>query len=136
MLNDNQIQKLQKVQNRMMRLILRANWLTPIREMHDKLGWMTIKQRIYYNTLKLLYNIENDKMPNYLKKKLIKRKEVTNYNLRRRSNYCVPNFTKESCQNCLFYKGINIYNQLKNKYKISSFGDFKKYASLFVKEFS
>ena len=65
--NESQLQKLQKVQNRMMRLILRAGWDTHIIDMQKELGWLSIKQRVTHNTLKFLYKIENEEVPNYLK---------------------------------------------------------------------
>jgi hypothetical protein len=75
MLNDSQIDKIQKVQNRFMRLILKAHWLTPIKNMLSELNWLSIKQLICFNTLKLIFKMEQGETPEYLTRRLIKRKQ-------------------------------------------------------------
>ncbi len=134
--NDSQMEKLQKIQNRMMRLILKAPWDTHIADMLNRLGWLSIKQRIYFNTMKFIYKIENDlETPEYLKKNLVKRKEVTNHNLRRKSAYCLPNFLMATSRNSLNYKGIKLYNEFKEIHgHITNMNQFCKACVLFIRE--
>jgi hypothetical protein len=51
------------------------------------LGFQSIKQRLAFNSLKLMYKIENNLAPKYLKDLLKKNKERYKYNLRRKSLY-------------------------------------------------
>lgn len=62
--------RLQKLQNRAMRIILGCSRYTPIAHMLDCLNWMTIKQRIYYNTLVIIYKITKKLLPSNLQKKI------------------------------------------------------------------
>jgi hypothetical protein len=135
LLNDTQLKKIQKIQNKIMRLILNVRWDTHIREMVYTLQWQTIKQRIYFNTIKFLYKIDHEKMPGYMKRKLTKRKSLHNYDLRRKSDFNRPDYLTKNAQNSLFYKGLTIYNKFKNEYKnnITDFNDFKRKCSNFVK---
>jgi hypothetical protein len=132
MLSDSQLRKLQKVQNKVMRLILKADRLTPVNKMLDELNWLSVKERITFNTLKFIYKIENDQAPKYLKEKLTTRGEKINYNLRNRHQYNVPSFTKGYNQSGLFYKGIQLFNNFKLTNEYSGFEDFKRKCLLFV----
>jgi hypothetical protein len=52
--NEGQLERLQKIQNRIMRLILHAPWDTHINTMLDNLKWLSVKQKINFNTLKFV----------------------------------------------------------------------------------
>jgi hypothetical protein len=135
LLNDSQIDKLQKVQNKIMRLILNARRDTHIKDMIDALQWLTIKQRIYFNTIKFLYQIEYEDLSTYIKNKLIKRKTKYNYNLRRKSEYDQPDYLLKTTQNSLFFKGLSLYNKFKLNYNsINNMTELKKCSSEFVKQ--
>jgi hypothetical protein len=54
LLNKGQMNKLQKVQNRCMRLILKVKWDTPRIAMLEALNFQSVRQRIYFNTLKFM----------------------------------------------------------------------------------
>jgi hypothetical protein len=55
---EGEFQALQKLQNRMMRLILKCRCDTPIRQMLLQLEFLSVRQRITYNTLVLLFKME------------------------------------------------------------------------------
>ncbi len=55
--------------------------------MLEVLGFQSVKQRIAFNSLKLMYKIENGLAPKYLKDLPKKNKEKYQYNLRRKSLY-------------------------------------------------
>jgi hypothetical protein len=84
-LPDTRIKELQKIQNKFMRNILCVNRYTSIGRMLNALGFQSINQRLAFNNLKLIFKIEHDLAPKYLKKLLKKNKERHNYNLRRKS---------------------------------------------------
>jgi hypothetical protein len=57
--NEIQLNELQKLQNRMMRTLLKCRMDTSIWQ-------MSVHQRITHNTMMLLFKIENGLLPNYL----------------------------------------------------------------------
>lgn len=80
--NETDFNKLQLLQNRGMRILLGCNKYTSIKSMLDCLFWMTIKQRVYFNTIVLIFKIINNLLPNYLTNKINYVKDGHNYNLR------------------------------------------------------
>ena len=58
--------------------------------------------------------IENDLLPEYLRKFMCKNSNKNEYNLRRKSLYDVPNFTKSYTQIAFFIKGSNYSMILRN----------------------
>jgi hypothetical protein len=56
--NNSELNYLQKLQNRMMRTILRSRLDTPIRNMMETLNFLSVRQRVTYNTMVLLYKME------------------------------------------------------------------------------
>jgi hypothetical protein len=80
-------------------------------------GFQSVKQRIAFNSLKLMYKIENGLAPKYLRELLKKNKERYQYNLRRKSLYEIPNFTKNYTRNSLFCETLDLYNECKLKFE-------------------
>lgn len=117
LMNENQFNEVQKIQNRFMRLILKMPFRTHIDSMIDMLQWITVRQRIHFNTLKFIFRMERGELPDYLTRKLVKKKDVQGYNLRKKNDFNVQNFKKDITQNSLFYKGVKIFNQFREKYK-------------------
>jgi hypothetical protein len=64
--NNSELNYLQKLQNRMMRTILRSRLDTPIRNMLETLNFLSVRQRVTYNTMVLLYKMEKNLLPDYL----------------------------------------------------------------------
>ena len=104
--------------------------------MRDMLKFLSIQQRITMNVIKMCYKIENGLLPDYLKRFMNKIKNKTTYNLRRKSLYDVPNFTKKCTQDSLFYKGLLCYNDFKNKMQINDRSNIKSEIMRYVKEYS
>jgi hypothetical protein len=109
---DEQIKRLQKTQNKIMRLILRVPKRTNIAWMLDALQWQPVKQRIELNTLSFIYKILKNQLPGYLCNKVKFIKDIHNHNTRSGGNVVLPNMTKAGSQNSLFYKGMRKYNEL------------------------
>ena len=63
--SDTNIGKLQKIQNRGMRIILQCHPRTHIADMLSNLKWLSIKQRIIFYTAVLVFKIMHSKTPNY-----------------------------------------------------------------------
>jgi hypothetical protein len=136
-LSDNNIKELQRIQNKFMRNILRMNRFTSTDFLLDALMFKSVKQRLTFNVLKNFYKIENGLMPEYLQRRLKKNNTKYNYNSRRKSLYEVPNFTKEFTQKSLFFKGLKLYNNVKQKFEKDDFINLKKFCKrlqLYIKE--
>jgi len=137
-MNQSQIYYLQKIQNRFMRGILRAEVRTHISEMLEVLGWKSINQRIHYNVLKLMYRLENGDLPKYLDSMLYSNREVHNYNTRN-THYRLPMYNKSFSHRSLGYNGVKLYNSLSNFYTMGElrelqYNQFLDLLSVFIKE--
>ena len=91
--------KLQKIQNRGMRIILQCHPRTHIADMLSNLKWLSIKQRIMFLTAVLVFKIMPSKTPNYMSHWLV---PVSHQYL----------FVPRSHQNSLTTKGTRLWNQL------------------------
>ena len=111
--SDAQINEIQKIQNRAMRLILKMDNRTHINDMLDMLQWLSVKQRIYANTLKFIHRVENGEVPLCLQRQMTLRHNAHRHNLRNNNEYQLMNFRTSFAQNSLFHKGLRIYNDFK-----------------------
>lgn len=109
--------RLQKIQNKAMRIILKVNKYTPIKIMHEMLQWQTVRQRIKYNTMITIHKIKNNLLPEYLNENLKTNRETHTYETRNKNNFRLPKFKKKYTQNNIFYKGLREYNELRQEIK-------------------
>jgi len=116
-LPDSMIDKLQKLQNRAMRFILKKRFDTPTREMLNELKWLSVKQKIFYFTMIFIFNIKQNNLPNYLSSQLMYNHDIHSINTRNRNDFRLPFFRNECDQQNLFYKGLKNYNQLPREIK-------------------
>lgn len=93
-MNEEQMKKLQNIQNRAMRIILRPNKYTNIKLMLDTLRWQSVRQRITFNTIIMIHKINNNTMPQYLKENLKLVNETSKYNTRNKDNFRLPMYRK------------------------------------------
>ncbi len=73
-LSKTRIQGLPKIQNKAMQNILWVNRFSSVGRMLGNLGFQSVNQRFAFNSLKLVYKIENNLVSKYLKK-LLKKNE-------------------------------------------------------------
>ena len=109
--------KFQILQNRAMRIILRCDRYTPIRDMLSNLNWMSIKQRIVFSTLVFIFKIKNGLMPNYLSQNIQIVRDVTSRSLRSGDNFRVKFRRKSIARNSIFHKGLELFNSLSREAK-------------------
>lgn len=62
----NKIQRLQKIQNRGMRIVLQSHPRTHIKDMLGELRWLSVKQRILFLNCVFIFKILNGLTPSYL----------------------------------------------------------------------
>lgn len=133
--NETQLTKLQKIQNKAMRIILRLNRYTNIKLMQEMLRWQSVRQRLMYNTLIMIYKIEHNMMPQYLKKCISRVHETHNHNTRNKNDLKLPKYKKSKTQNNIFYSGIKEYNKLDKEVKEEiRFKVFKKKLAKWINE--
>lgn len=80
------IERLAKLQNRAARIILRADFDTPSVEMFNRLGWLSVPDRLKYNKATLTYRAINNLSPEYITELLKPISEVHTLNLRSSTN--------------------------------------------------
>jgi hypothetical protein len=78
--SQNNIMRIQRLQNRAMRPVLRKGPCTHIEDMLHELKWLGVKQRIDFNRMVLMWKIINGAAPCYLSDKLKYSHEVHSYN--------------------------------------------------------
>lgn len=106
------IDRLQVLQNKCMRNILKKDRFTSTEALTEAMKTLSVNQIITYRTLIFIYNIRNHWAPKYLSNRIIYRNEEHNLNLRNGNQMSVVNVTKTCSQNSLFYKGIKLFNDL------------------------
>ena len=82
--------RLQRLQSRAMRVILNAPPRTHIEDMLSKLRWMSVRQRLEYNRLVLMWKIFHGYSPRYLSDKLVLVKDRHRTTSATRNNIYVP----------------------------------------------
>ena len=116
MLNQSQISRIQLIQNRFMRTILRVDSRTSIKAMLDTLQWMSVKQRIMWNSLKFIYKIKNNYAPPYLCDLMQTVGDTHSVSTRQISNLFIPPSKLVSTNNSIFRDGLKMYNSAHSAY--------------------
>ena len=102
--------RLQRIQNRAMRIILQCHHRTHVLDVLKALKWMSIKQRLLYNLYILLWKIVNNRVPDYLSHIFTPVSHMHNYNTR--SSTTGNFFMHRTSQKSLSYLGAKYWNQL------------------------
>lgn len=124
-LNNNELQVLQKLQNKAMRVILQCTRYTPINNMLQILNFMNVRQRILLRTLQYVYKIKNFTLPNYLCNKVMYVGDIHDYETRGRNDLYVERHHSLIAGKSLFCKGFKEYNNLPSGIKNSK--SFKQF---------
>lgn len=132
--NKGDFAKLQKQQNRAMRIILRCPFLISIELMLDTLCWMSIQQRIIFKTLIYIFKIKHDLLPNILCKKIQYVNQRHSYPVRNAQDFNINKVNKVSTSNSIFFKGLQQFNSLPDVIKEEeNLSIFKKLLSSYIK---
>ena len=127
LLNSNQINAMQKIVNKAMRSILRADKYTSIRKMCKALSWLNVKERIILNTMSLIFKIYKGLVPNYLCKNIKLNSDVHEHNTRYKNNVYRENVKSKFIENSIYVKGSRIFNRIPEKIRKNS--DYKVFRS-------
>ena len=112
--SDSQIDELQKVINRFMRVILRCDNRTHRQDMLDSFDWLSVKQMLNYNVLMFFHRLTKFESPDYLFYKLKKATDAHRYPTSSANDYILLNYTKARSENSLLYKGLKLFNDFQN----------------------
>ena len=110
-----EMQKLQVVQNDMMRIICgykRSDHVN-MSELYKEKRMMSVNQMCVYHILLEMFNVLNNNSSEQLKEKILSEREPSNYNLRsqERGDLRLPLKPKENCEG-FSYSGSKVWNTL------------------------
>lgn len=111
-MGDTQLDRLQKAQNRAMRVILQCDIRTKIECMRQVLQFMSIKQRLHYNICIFIYKILRNRMPEYLRNRIEIVGGGSERQTRQAGDIVIQFRRTRSAQKSLFYEGVKMYNIL------------------------
>ena len=105
--------KLQKLQNRAARFLLRASYDTNSDSLIDKLGWRKLDKQRLINKATMVYKSLNGLAHNYLRSKFTYRSNVSSYSLRgTNDNLTIPLPHTNFMKNSFSYSGSVLWNSL------------------------
>lgn len=110
---ESDLNRLQIIQNKCMRNILRLDRFSHQEDMLKTLEFFCVQQLIKFNTLYFIYKITKGIAPQYLSERIVHNNQSQKKNtLRSRNLIELTKATKACSQNSLFYKGVMLYNSL------------------------
>ena len=118
--NEKEGNKLQKLQSRAARIILKESWLSDQREMLNKLKWKNVKENFEIDVCTFIFKILHGKMPKYLEN-ILKCKDHK-HDTRSERNSCVEG----KANNSIFYRGVRKFYALPANIKDEK--DFVKFS--------
>lgn len=135
MANKGQFDRMQKLQNRAMRIILKCNNRTSIKSMLEALGWMNVKQRIFFRMLVVVFKIKHKMMPKYLTDEITYVGDLQTHLLRNAEDFSVPAVNKQQTRNSVMNKGLMWFNKLPNDLKNeTNLKTYKRLLKEYIKE--
>lgn len=113
------IDRLQLLQNRAMRIILKCSRYTAIGSMLKALKWIKIQDFCKMKSLIFIHKIKCGVMPNYFNQLMTKFDEIHDHNTRNKNNYILDHKKYKKNQNSMFFKALIEYNKLPREIKSS-----------------
>lgn len=111
------INRLQVLQNKAMRIILKCDRYTHIQNMLTSLNWMNVQQNIKFNVIIFVFRIKYKIYPEYLWRKLVYISDSHTFNVRNAENFRLPLYRRARSQNNVMYKGLALFNSLPSDLK-------------------
>lgn len=119
------IDRVQKLQNKAMRIILNAYRRTHILDMLNNLKWLSVYQKLKLYVLIFIYKVKNKLLPEYLNSCIQLREAV--YVTRNVDTLRLPLYRKSATQNSLMYNGAKLFNDLPLEIRnVSNLAAFRK----------
>lgn len=134
LLNNSELDILQKKQNIAMRFILGCDRRTNRKIMLDNLNFLSVRQVIILNTMVFIYKLLHRMLPEHLLDNCTFVRDVHDYNTRSRDNLYIETVSNNYSQNNLFYNGFKQYNDLPGMMKdCTTLEKFKNLCKEYVK---
>lgn len=112
LLNKGEIERLQKLQNRAMRVILSCSRYTSVRSMLQQLCWLPVKKYLSWSVLLFIYKVKSGQAPAYLVSKVTYVDQVHRYETRQQNDFFVVSRGTKSAENSIFNRGLKMFNAL------------------------
>ena len=128
--------KLQKLQNRTARVVTNSPFDHTSLPLISKLGWLTVKEMIDFETACMVYKALHGLAPPYMKSMFHKLSESCNRTLRNTStDLRIPLCKTSNGQRSFSYRGVTVWNQLSLEIKTApSLAAFKTKLKSFLKD--
>jgi hypothetical protein len=131
---DENIKKLQVLQNKAMRIILQCKRSTHVKDMLTRMDWLNIKHKLALQVLLLVKKILNGEVPSYLSDEVRYVNDIHNYSTRNKGDIYVSAVKSSFCNKSLFQSGFQLYNNLPTALKnIQQTKSFKKECIKYLK---
>ena len=120
-------EKLQKLQNRIARILMCANYDFDIDELFRILGWRKLKYQRFESAAVMMYKSLYGMTPEYLSSRFVFRNDITSYRLRNTENkLALPQPRTNYLKKSLSYSGTRLWNSLSSDLRAAtSLHDFK-----------
>lgn len=127
--------KLQILQNKGMRTILKCNKYTAIKNMLDCLEWLSVEQELELNGMVYLYKAENRLLPEYMFEKMVRIQDIHSHKTRTGDlGLYLEACNRQLLYKSLFYVGVRKYNLLPRDIRLSKHvQEFKYKVKLYIK---
>jgi hypothetical protein len=131
--NEKDIDILQKLQNKAMRVITKCDWYTHSKDMLQKLGWLSIKQQIKLKALKFIHSVVSSNKNDVFKNLYKLNTDIHKFNTRSSNNFHMFPQNNKTGQKSLFCNGLKEYNKLPQHIKVLNMKNFKKEVTEWIK---
>lgn len=129
-----QIERLQKLQNKAMRSLLKCNRYTSIQFMLESLKWLNIQQRLKFNTIYFIQKMKIGCAPEYMLDEIRYVRDEQPYHLRNGQDFRIRRAETTYMQRSLYYKGFQLYNMIPNDIKNEfNLNIFKRRISIYIR---
>ena len=106
------IEKLFKIQKRMIRIISNSRYLDHTDPLFKKLNLLKISSIYKYSIALLMYKVEYNMIPNVMKHFFVSNTQVHSHNTRQALLFHIPDFKHIKSNSSLIYQGPLIWNAL------------------------
>ena len=133
--NITQKTRLQKLQNKAMRTILKCDRYSSITSMLESLNWLNINQRLYMMAMVFVFKIKHNLCPEYLQSSVPTRRVIP-YNLRNVEEFNIIRTRTSRAQASILYMGLQAFNYLPiNIRNIENLNQFKNQVFIYAKTY-